>query len=106
MTQSLAGKNAIVTGAGRGIGAAAAEALVTAGARVVIVSRTEEELLKTKTRIESKYGAGRVFHVKADVSREEEVKHVFHFVLGAVGVPHILINNAAIVLVKKFSEMS
>src|SRR6266478_7785575 len=44
MSEPLAGRTALVTGAGRGIGAAIARALDRAGARVALVSRTVSEL--------------------------------------------------------------
>src|ERR1051326_7271829 len=44
MSEPLAGRTALVTGAGRGIGAAIARALDHAGARVALVSRTASEL--------------------------------------------------------------
>jgi NAD(P)-dependent dehydrogenase (short-subunit alcohol dehydrogenase family) len=46
---ALAGKSALVTGGGRGIGAAIARALSTAGARVTLVGRTEPALTTTSS---------------------------------------------------------
>ena len=43
-SSSLAGRNALVTGAGRGIGLAAAVALAQAGAHVTLMARSEDEL--------------------------------------------------------------
>ena len=60
------GQVAIVTGAGRGIGAASAVALAEAGADVVISARTEDQLKEVASRIE---GAGRrVAVVPADLN--------------------------------------
>jgi NAD(P)-dependent dehydrogenase (short-subunit alcohol dehydrogenase family) len=49
---SLEGKNALITGAGRGIGKAAAIAFAKAGANIVIVSRNIDELNQTRIEIE------------------------------------------------------
>jgi len=66
MTQALAGRHALVTGGGRGIGAAIAAALAGAGARVTLLGRTKAELEATAAALpggallvlERAYGAG------------------------------------------------
>ena len=63
---------AIVTGAGRGIGAASAVALAEAGADVVISARTADDLNDVAARIEA---AGRKAHiVAADLNDEAAVR--------------------------------
>jgi NAD(P)-dependent dehydrogenase (short-subunit alcohol dehydrogenase family) len=54
--QPLAGKLALITGASRGIGAAAAEALAAAGAHVVLTARTEAGLVEVESRIHAAGG--------------------------------------------------
>ncbi|MCU1482989.1 MAG: NAD(P)-dependent short chain dehydrogenase [Subtercola sp.] len=89
---SLAGKNALVTGAGRGLGAAMARGLAEAGGRVALVSRSEAELTATATEI----GASAVA-IPADVSdpstyaglldrAEDELGGPIDIVLHAAGV--------------------
>ena len=52
----LAGRSAVVTGASRGIGAATAEAIAAAGARVVLAARDREALDAVATRIRDSGG--------------------------------------------------
>ena len=53
--EGLTGRSALVTGAGSGIGAAAARRFAQAGARVVLMGRTAEELEKVDSDIEAAY---------------------------------------------------
>ena len=86
-------KVAVVTGAGTGIGKAAAFALLKEGYRVVLVGRRAE--LLEKAAAES--GAGtRALAVPADVSNPESVRMLFQKTKEAFGRVDLLFNNAGV----------
>ncbi len=84
MTQSLQGQVAIVTGGGRGIGRGCAEALADAGARVVVVARSADDLAEVAA-----HPSGRIEPWTADVTNNEFLAKVE----GLEGLS-ILVNNA------------
>jgi NAD(P)-dependent dehydrogenase (short-subunit alcohol dehydrogenase family) len=88
----MANKTALVTGAGSGIGRAAALALQAAGWSVALAGRRETELEETASRAQE--GVGRMFPVAADVSRPESVKALFDRVGKEFGRLDLLFNNA------------
>jgi NAD(P)-dependent dehydrogenase (short-subunit alcohol dehydrogenase family) len=69
---SLQGKTVVVIGGSSGIGLTTAKALVDAGARVIISSRSEEKLEEAKNAI-----GGDVDAYSLDVTREEDLKRFF-----------------------------
>jgi NAD(P)-dependent dehydrogenase (short-subunit alcohol dehydrogenase family) len=71
----LRGRLAVVTGASRGIGAATAEAMATAGARVVLAARDAEALDDVARRIRE--AGGDATAVVTDVGREAQVERLF-----------------------------
>ena len=81
----LAGRLALVTGAGRGIGAATAEALAEAGARVVLAARNGEELEAVAAGIRT--AGGQATAVPTDVSRIEDVERLFEAVAASGTLP-------------------
>jgi 2-deoxy-D-gluconate 3-dehydrogenase len=87
---SLIGKKALVTGSGKGIGAAIAQALAHAGADIVLVGRTTESLEVTKSSIVNL--DRKVEIVLCDVSSPEAIKEAFANI--AEMNVDILINNA------------
>jgi NAD(P)-dependent dehydrogenase (short-subunit alcohol dehydrogenase family) len=91
---SLQGRVALVTGAGSGIGRAAAVALAESGAAVGLVGRTESELNETGTMIRDRGGEASSF--VADVSSEGDMSGVMYRVKEKWGRLDILLANAGI----------
>lgn len=91
----LTGQVAIVTGAGRGIGRAAALALAQAGAAVVLASRSADELYSLADEI--KQLDGRALAIPTDVSDMAQVDYLLVLTLRAFGRIDVLVNNAALV---------
>jgi len=88
----LSGKTAIITGGGRGIGRAIAEALTAAGAKVVITGRREEWLKPTTDELQSR--GFECIPVIADVSKPEDIEKTVKTALNSLGHIDILFNNA------------
>ena len=82
-SKELVGRRALVTGGTRGIGAAIAQRLLDAGAKVVVAARSRGEATP----------AGATF-VPGDVTSLEGVKAIAAGALGALGGLDILVNNA------------
>lgn len=87
----LEGRVALVTGGGRGIGAAIARELARRGAEVVISSRTQSELdaVLDLVRAEGGRGQARV----TDALDREEVRELARFALNCCGRVDVLVNN-------------
>ena len=89
----LNGKVAIVTGGGRGIGKAIALGLAQCGAKLVLTSRTQEELEKLASEI--KGNGGEATAVVTDLMESEQIHALVEASMKTYGRVDILINNAA-----------
>jgi len=101
----LAGKVAIVTGSGRGIGQAIAFAFAKEGAKVVVNELSLKNAEAVVEKIEANGGEG--LATKADVCKRPEVEEMFSQVISEFGKIDILVNNAGIrrdILIHKMSE--
>jgi NAD(P)-dependent dehydrogenase (short-subunit alcohol dehydrogenase family) len=91
----LAGKVAIVTGAGRGIGRAIAERYAQEGARVAIVDIDEDNVHETTDAIRAT--GGEAIGLAADVSVSADVDRIVAATLAEFGGLDVMLNNAAVV---------
>ncbi|NIH81012.1 3-oxoacyl-ACP reductase FabG [Amycolatopsis viridis] len=93
MTESHS-RVAIVTGAGRGIGAAVARKLSSDGFAVALLDLNEESVKQGAEDITS--AGGKAIGIALDVSNTEQVEAAVGRVAGELGAPTVLINNAGI----------
>ncbi len=91
----LDGKVALITGGGRGIGKFIATGLAEAGADMIIASRQMENLETTAREMEEAFNV-KVFPVKCDMSKEEEIEEMANVAAEEFPRIDILINNAGI----------
>lgn len=89
----LAGKVAIITGGGSGIGKAIAMAFVREGAKVVIAGRDGTKLDRAELDI-----GGECLAVNSDVSKASDVQKLVDAALGKFQRINVLVNNAAVLL--------
>jgi len=88
----LTDKVAIVTGAGRGIGAGIAQAIAEAGAHVVCAARTPEQIEGTAERIRAK--GRRSLAVPCDVNERQQLEQLVAATMREFGRIDVLVNNA------------
>ena len=94
MTASLEGRVAVVTGGGRGIGAAIARVLADAGAAVVVAARTAAEVEDAAAALRSE--GRRAWASVCDVTRPEDVNELSRGAAERLGHVDVLVNNAGL----------
>ncbi|MPZ63247.1 MAG: glucose 1-dehydrogenase [Propionibacteriales bacterium] len=90
--QTLSGRTAIVTGAGRGIGRVAALALAGAGADVALASRSKDQLERVAGEVEDL--GRRALVVPTDVTDREAVERLVARTVEGLGGLNVLVNNS------------
>jgi len=100
---SLAGKVAVITGGGQGIGKAIAKAFLEKSCSAVIADSDREAGEETADELK---GLGRISFIPADVSREHDVGELVRLTLERFGRLDILVNNAGISINKPLELLS
>src|SRR5215470_11546912 len=105
MSQKLAGKVAIVTGASKGIGAAIAKQMAAEGAAVVVNYASSKEGADRVVSEISKNG-GKALAVQADISNAKDVQRLFAETKKTFGRVDVLVNNAGIYEMSPVGEIT
>lgn len=101
---NFAGKVAVVTGAGQGVGARIAEDFAAAGAKVALISRTQAKVEAVAQRIRTAGGSAQAY--ACDVGDPHQVEAVFSSIATQLGTVDILVNNAVAHILKPISDLS
>jgi NAD(P)-dependent dehydrogenase (short-subunit alcohol dehydrogenase family) len=89
----LSNTSALVTGASRGLGRALSERLAAAGARVVMVARSEPELLQAAEA--ARAGGGEAHALSADIANKHDIYPLVASAAALVGPIDLLVHNAS-----------
>lgn len=94
MTDNIAGKTIVITGASSGMGAAAARHLAERGAAVVLGARRADRIEALAAEITA--AGGKVLAVETDVTKREDLKRLVDAAVETYGQIDVLINNAGV----------
>ncbi|WP_420146807.1 SDR family NAD(P)-dependent oxidoreductase [Spirosoma sp.] len=103
---SLAGKLALITGGGSGIGFDIARCMVQAGATVVITGRREQPLKEAVTTLIAEGTSSRAHYVVNDVTERASLENLVSEIETTYGSIDILVNNAGINMKKPALEVT
>jgi 7-alpha-hydroxysteroid dehydrogenase len=100
----LDGKVAIVTGAGRGIGASIARTFADAGANVVLTARTKEQLDEVAADVRA--AGGEALVIPADVNDNDVLEEIVARTVSELGRIDVVVNNAGGTMPRPFLDTS
>jgi NAD(P)-dependent dehydrogenase (short-subunit alcohol dehydrogenase family) len=101
---TLKGRNALITGASKGLGRAMAVALAQNGAHLVLVARSRDKLENVAKEVEAAGSTAEIFD--ADIANEAQVLQLEKDVAAKVGKIQILVNNAGTNLRKNITDFT
>ena len=105
IADELAGRVALITGAARGLGLAAAERFLAGGARVAVNVRRPEQAAAVAARLEES-GGERVLVLPGDVASSATVRAMVARALDRFGRLDVLVNNAAAAFSTRFEQIA
>lgn len=96
MAGRMAGKAAVITGGGGGIGAAVGELFCAEGGQALLVDSNADALAATAAAIRERVPSARVVHLAADVTNPDDAAKAVRTAVDAFGALHVLVSNAAV----------
>jgi NAD(P)-dependent dehydrogenase (short-subunit alcohol dehydrogenase family) len=100
----LAGKVALITGGGTGIGRACAIQFALEGAKVAVAGRRTDVLSATTRQIRD--AGGDAIEVQLDVTRADQVERIFQEILDHFGKVNVVVNNAGVMHIGNAEQTS
>jgi len=104
MTRLLDDKVCIITGAGKGLGYSLAKIFYSQGAKLALITRSQEDVEKLKSDVD--YDPQRMLVVCGDVSESDAVKSFVEKTIVKYGCIDVLVNNAGMRFRKKFLDIT
>lgn len=101
---SFRGKSVLITGGSRGLGLVMARMLSDEGANLTILARNQEELDSAQQDVES--WGGKVLALSCDVTDKEQAQSAVRQAVERFGSIDVLINNAGVIQVGPFDDMT
>lgn len=102
----LAGKVAIVTGAGTGIGRAIALSFAREGAKVAVLGRRKDKLNEAVAEIRATINGAEAVSILCDITKSNDTKNAVAQVEKEFGHPNVLVNNACVLSVSNIETIS
>jgi NAD(P)-dependent dehydrogenase (short-subunit alcohol dehydrogenase family) len=103
--ESFKGKSVLITGGSRGLGLALALEFAREGAKVAVVARDKEELLRAKSRVEALVPTAHLRAYACDVTDHRQFAEAIKLVVLEQGGLDVLVNNAGAITVGPFEAM-
>jgi len=103
--KELRGRVAVITGAGRGIGAALAASLAQEGCKLVLAARSRDQLEVVAERLQQQYGVETLI-VPTDISDEHQARALVETADAHFGTVDILVNNAGMGIYGSIDELN
>lgn len=103
--ESFKGKSVLITGGSRGLGLALALEFAREGAKVAVIARDRDELLRAKSKVEAMVPTAHLRAYACDVTNPREFAEAIKLVVLDQGGLDVLVNNAGAITVGPFEAM-
>ncbi|RYZ77502.1 MAG: SDR family oxidoreductase [Proteobacteria bacterium] len=100
------GKVAVITGGSKGLGLAMAKGFAQSGAKLALIARDEKTLKEAAADVHAYSADAKVFIVRADVTKSEEIESAYAQIMKEYGRIDIVVNNVGASAAKPFESIT